>query len=236
MSIKNTNFNPAEIAKFSEHAHHWWDPNGLLKTLHDINPLRIDYIKKNVNLINASALDIGCGGGILSESLSREGAIVTGIDMSAEALKTAELHQKESGTTVEYIHTTAEVFALEGKQYDVITCLELLEHVPDPAGLIKAASQMLAPKGRLFISTLNRNIKSYLFAIVGAEYILKMLPKNTHDFAQFIRPSELRALASDANLHVLDIIGISYNIFTREYKLSPDISVNYIMQLGPAHG
>lgn len=226
------NIDQTEIEKFAKLASHWWNPEGELKSLHDINPLRLGYITKQVSLTGKKVLDLGCGGGILSESMDRSGAIVTGIDLGEEALQAARFHQEKSNTHVDYLLISAEEFAAtHAGQFDVVTCLELLEHVPDPASIIHAAAKLVKPGGHVFFSTLNRNMKSYLFAIVGAEYVLKMLPKNTHDYAKFIRPSELGEWARQAKLAVKDIVGMTYNPFTKEYKLGDDVSVNYMMCL-----
>lgn len=230
--MSNLNIDHAEIAKFSELSAHWWDRQGELKTLHEINPLRLNYINSQAPLHGKTVLDVGCGGGILAESMAKLGANVTGIDMSESALNVAKLHQHESGTHVEYFLSTAEQFAKDYEnQFDIVTCLEMLEHVPNPLSIIQACARLVKPSGHLFFSTLNRNIKSYFFAIVGAEYILQMLPKNTHDFAKFIRPSELTEWSRNTGLKVVSITGITYNVFTKEYKLSADVSVNYLMHL-----
>ncbi len=226
------NIDQAEIAKFAKLASHWWNPQGELKTLHDINPLRLQYINEKAPLKGKKVLDLGCGGGILAESMDHCGAMVTGIDLGMDALQAAKFHQEKSNTHVNYLLISAEEFAItHANQFDIVTCLELLEHVPDPSSIIYAAATLVKPGGHVFFSTLNRNIKSYLFAIVGAEYVLKMLPKNTHDFAKFIRPSELAEWARIAALEVSDITGMSYNPFTKEYKLSEDVSINYLMCL-----
>ncbi|MCD6038664.1 MAG: ubiG [Gammaproteobacteria bacterium] len=226
------NIDKTEIEKFSKLAADWWNPEGEMKTLHGINPLRLKYINEKISLKGKKVLDIGCGGGILSESMQTYGAEVTGIDLSEAALEIAKLHQEKNTTHVNYLLISAEEFATDHPhQFDVITCLELLEHVPDPTSIIHAAAKLVRPGGHLFFSTVNRNIKSYLFAIVGAEYLLKILPKNTHDFAKFIRPSELAEWSRQAGLLVNDITGMSYNPFTKEYKLSSDVSVNYLMYL-----
>lgn len=226
------NVDKIEIAKFDKLAADWWNPQGKLKTLHDINPLRLTYIDENASLKGKKVLDIGCGGGILAESMEKQGAQVTGIDLGEDALQAARLHQEKSKTHVNYLLTSAEEFAVtHANEFDVVTCLELLEHVPDPTSIINSAAKLVKPGGQVFFSTVNRNIKSYLFAIVGAEYLLKMLPKNTHDFAKFIRPSELAEWARKTGLVVKDIVGMTYNPFTKEYKLSKDVSVNYLIYL-----
>jgi 2-polyprenyl-6-hydroxyphenyl methylase/3-demethylubiquinone-9 3-methyltransferase len=223
------NIDPAEIAKFSKNAANWWDMEGEYKPLHAINPLRLAYINQSAPLRAKTVIDIGCGGGILTESMQKLGAEVTGIDMSEAALSVAKLHLHESGCKVEYIHTTVENIAEQRKgQYDVVTCLEMLEHVPDPISVIKACAALVKPGGDVFFSTLNRNLKAYLFAIVGAEYILKLLPRHTHDFKKFIRPSELANWARQHGLELTSMTGITYNPVSKNYKLSPDISVNYL--------
>lgn len=230
--MTNQNIDPIEIAKFSEHASQWWDINGQFKSLHDINPLRLNYIHDRAPLAGKTVIDIGCGGGILSESMASKGAIVTGLDMSEAALGVAKLHQLESSVKVEYLLNTAEnIAALRPAQYDIVTCLEMLEHVPDPQSIIAACATLVKPGGHIFFSTLNRNLKAYLFAIVGAEYILKLLPQNTHDYAKFIRPSELSDWARQTGLSIREINGMSYHILTKQYQLTDDISVNYLMHL-----
>jgi 2-polyprenyl-6-hydroxyphenyl methylase/3-demethylubiquinone-9 3-methyltransferase len=225
----NQNYDTQELAKFTAVAAHWWDPQGELKTLHQINPLRLGYILDKVNLVDKKVVDIGCGGGILSESMAAKGAIVTGIDMNKYVLDVAKLHLLETGQQVEYLHIAAETIAAQRpEQYDIVTCLEMLEHVPDPLSIIKACASLVKPGGHIFFSTLNRNPKAYLFAIVGAEYILKILPKNTHDYAKFIRPSELSAWSRDARLTPQEMRGISYNPLTQQFRLTDDISVNYL--------
>lgn len=230
--MNKQNIDPTEIAKFSEHAAHWWDPEGQFKSLHDINPLRVDYINKKAPLNGKTVIDIGCGGGILSESMAKLGAHVTAIDMSEAAVNTAQLRQLESGTRIEYLVTTAEEIAsLRLNEYDVVTCLEMLEHVPNPLSVIHACAALVKPGGHVFFSTLNRNMKAYFFAIIGAEYILKLLPQHTHDFAKFIRPAELTEWSRQSGLTPQDMIGLTYNVLTKKYNLSPDISVNYLMHL-----
>lgn len=226
----NENYDPKELEKFADVAAHWWDVNGELKPLHQMNPIRLGYINKKVDLAGKKVIDIGCGGGILSESMAKMGASVTGIDLNKPVINVAKLHQYESGTQVEYLAISAESMALERPgQYDVVTCLEMLEHVPDPASIIQACVTLLKPGGHLFFSTLNRNPKSYLFAILGAEYVLKLLPKNTHDYAKFIRPSELSRWTNSAGATPREMKGISYNPFSQAFKLTDDISVNYLL-------
>lgn len=225
----NTNYDTQELEKFAALAAHWWDATGELKTLHQINPLRLCYISEKINLAGKKIIDIGCGGGILSEGLEKLGADVTGLDLNKSVIEVANLHQLESGTKVEYLHTSAEAIAEERPgHYDIVTCLEMLEHVPDPASVVKACAALVKPGGHLFFSTLNRNPKSYLFAILGAEYILKLLPKNTHDYAKFIRPSELSQWCREAGIAPQEMMGISYNPLSQHFKLTSDISVNYL--------
>ena len=225
------NADPAELQKFSDLAHRWWDRESEFKPLHDINPLRVNWIDERVGLAGKKVLDVGCGGGILSESMAQRGASVTGIDMGEAPLAVAQLHQLESGVAVEYRQITAEALAEEMPgQFDVVTCLEMLEHVPDPASVIAACQRLVMPGGQVFLSTINRNPKAYLLAIVGAEYLLKLLPRGTHDFKKFIRPSELGAWSRAAGLNVQDIIGLTYNPLTKRYKLEADVDVNYMIQ------
>jgi 2-polyprenyl-6-hydroxyphenyl methylase/3-demethylubiquinone-9 3-methyltransferase len=227
--MSNVDFD--EVNKFSALASRWWDKNSEFKSLHDINPLRLEYIKENCggSLKGKKILDIGCGGGILSESLALEGAIVTGIDMAEAGLEVAKLHLLESGLDVSYLKTPAEEFAKEHiAEFDVVTCLEMLEHVPDPSSIVDACSKLIKPNSKVFFSTINRNPKSYLFAIVGAEYILKLLPQGTHDWDKFIQPSELDEWARDSGLSLNKMIGMTYNPITKIYKLESDVSVNYI--------
>ena len=228
----HVNADPAELAKFSDLAHRWWDPESEFRPLHQINPLRLNWIDGLVNLNGKNVLDVGCGGGILSDSMARKGALVTGIDLSVKALRVAQLHALEAGTrNVTYREVSAEAIALEQPgSFDVVTCMEMLEHVPDPASVVKACSDLVKPGGWVFFSTINRNPKAYLFAIIGAEYIMKLLPRGTHDFKKFIRPSELGAWSRQAGLTVKDIIGLTYNPLTKHYKLASDVDVNYMIQ------
>lgn len=225
------NVDRAEIAKFEELAHRWWDRHSEFKALHDINPLRANYIDQHSPVAGKRVLDVGCGGGILAEALAQRGATVTGIDMGEAPLAVARLHQLESGVAVNYRKITAEALAsAEPAQYDVVTCMEMLEHVPDPGSIINACAALCKPGGYLYFSTLNRNPKSYLFAIVGAEHILKLLPKGTHDYAKFIRPSELAECLRHADLNLLKMTGMLYNPLTKQYSLNErDVSVNYLM-------
>ena len=224
------NADPAELEKFSALAHRWWDVNSEFKPLHDINPLRLDAIDRIAPLAGQRVLDVGCGGGILSESMAVRGAHVTGIDMAEKPLKVAQLHLLESGRDVDYRNATVESIAQsEPGTYDVVTCMEMLEHVPDPASTVYACGAVAKSGARLFFSTLNRNPKSYLFAIIGAEYVLRLLPRGTHDYAKFIKPSELAAFCRDAGLEVTGLIGMSYNPLTKVYSLNTDTSVNYIL-------
>jgi len=226
----NNNIDQQELAKFAKLAAHWWDTNGELKTLHQLNPIRLDYIKNKAVLAGKSVIDIGCGGGILAESMALCGANVTGIDMNPSLIEVAKLHQLESKIKINYLHTSAEAIAEQYPgQYDVVTCLELLEHVPNPASIVQACKQLLKPGGHVFFSTLNRNPKAYLFAILGAEYLFRLLPKNTHDYAKFIRPSELNHWARNADLTPQDITGISYNPWSQQVKLTADVSINYLL-------
>lgn len=224
------NVDPAEVAKFDALASRWWDPDGEFRPLHEINPLRLDWIRQHVDLEGARVLDVGCGGGIFAESLAKCGSKVTGIDMAEGPLAVARLHQIESGTVVDYRRMTAEeIAASEPGQFDVVTCLEMLEHVPQPAGVIASVHALLRPGGHAFFSTINRNPKSFMLAIVGAEYVLRLLPAGTHDYRKFIRPSELDAWARAAGLHLNASIGMHYNPLSREYSLGPGLDVNYLM-------
>lgn len=224
------NADPLEIQKFSELAHRWWDPSSEFRPLHEINPLRLEWINARAPLAGKNVIDIGCGGGILSEAMARKGAKVTGIDLSTKALKVAELHSLESGIDIRYKHIAAEdIAAEEAGQFDVVTCMEMLEHVPDPAAIVRAAATLVKPGGHVFFSTLNRNFKSYLFAVIGAEYILRMLPRGTHDYDKFITPSELAQFVRQAGLQVDGIKGLTYNPLTKIYSLNSDTDVNYMV-------
>jgi len=225
------NVDHAEISKFEDLAARWWDPNSELKTLHEINPLRLDYIDRAAGLAGKSVLDVGCGGGILSEGMALRGAQVLGIDLGEMHLKVAELHTLESGVVVEYRRIAVETLAEEHPgSFDLVTCMEMLEHVPDPASVVGACARLVRPGGQVFFSTLNRNLKSYALAVVAAEYVLGMLPRGTHDYARFIRPSELDAWARAAGLTTTDITGMTYNPLTGVYRLNKgDVDVNYLM-------
>lgn len=225
------NADPAELAKFSELAHRWWDPESEFRPLHQINPLRLGWIEGLVPLAGKQVVDIGCGGGILSDSMARKGANVLGIDLSAKALRVAQLHALEASTAnVRYLEVSAEALALEHPgEFDVVTCMEMLEHVPDPSSVVRACRALVKPGGWVFFSTINRNPKSFLFAILGAEYILQLLPKGTHEFSKFIRPSELAAHCRGAGLELSQTRGMEYNPLTRRYWLSADTSVNYLL-------
>ncbi len=224
------NVDQTELNKFASLSAHWWDTEGELKTLHQINPLRLGFIKEKTPLAGKKVVDIGCGGGILTEAMAKEGAIATGIDLNPSLITVGQLHLLETNTKVDYQTISAEDFAAaHPASQDVVTCLEMLEHVPDPAAIVRACAEIVKPGGHVFFSTLNRNPKSYLFAIVGAEYVLKILPKNTHDYEKFIRPSELSAWARAAGLAPQELKGISYNPLTKQFKLTDDVSVNYLM-------
>ena len=227
------NLDPQEISKFEGLASRWWDPGSEFKPLHEINPLRANWIDKRAEVAEKTLLDVGCGGGIFSEAMAQRGAIVTGIDMGDAPLAVANLHKLESGLNIDYFKATAESFSDSNFQrFDAVTCLEMLEHVPNPASVVKACASMTKPGGTLFFSTINRNPKSYLFAIIGVEYVLKMLPKGTHDFAKFIKPSELTSWIRDASLELQDITGLLYNPITKNYKLSQnDVDVNYMISV-----
>lgn len=224
------NVDPSELAKFSALASKWWDVNSEFRTLHAINPLRLNWIHERVNLQSKKVLDVGCGGGILSESMAQKGAHVLGIDLAQASLKVAELHKLESGANVTYQCVSAEQLATEKPaEFDVVTCLEMLEHVPNPCETVKACAALCKPGGWVFFSTLNRNPKSFLFAILGAEYLLRLLPKGTHSYEKFIKPSELARFMRQADLEFSEITGLTYNPLTQVYKLAPDIDVNYML-------
>ena len=225
----NSNVDEAELAKFGALAARWWDPQSEFKPLHEINPLRLAWIDKNVGLRGKSVIDIGCGGGILAESMAGIGALVTGIDLSEKPLKVAQLHLLESGKSVSYRLISAEEIASEQPEsFDCVTCMEMLEHVPDPQSTVRAAMTLCKPGGWVFFSTLNRNPKSFLFAIVGAEYVLNLLPKGTHEYRRFITPTELASMCRNVDLNITEFIGMTYNPFSKIYSLNDDVSVNYI--------
>jgi 2-polyprenyl-6-hydroxyphenyl methylase/3-demethylubiquinone-9 3-methyltransferase len=228
-----TNADPAELAKFAALAHRWWDPTGEFKPLHEINPLRLGWIEQIVgDLRDRRIVDIGCGGGILSEAMARKGARVTGIDLSDKPLGVARLHTLESGASVDYRLIAAETLAAESPgAFDVVTCMEMLEHVPGPASIIAAAAKLAKPGGIVVISTINRNPKSYLYAVIGAEYVLGLLPRGTHEWSRFIRPSEIAAWGRRVALDLVEIIGMTYNPLLRQYRLERDVAVNYLMAL-----
>lgn len=228
--MQKDNFDREELAKFATLAAHWWDPEGQLKTLHQINPLRVNYIEQKTKLKYLKIIDIGCGGGILTESLALKGATVTGIDLNSALIAVASNHQLETGTHVEYLTQSAEAMASKQPHtYDIVTCLELLEHVPDPRSIIVSCATLLKPGGSVFFSTLNRNVKSYLLAILAGEYLLKLLPKNTHNYANFIRPAELCQWSRSAGLTPKEMKGITYHPLSKRFSLTDDISVNYLL-------
>jgi 2-polyprenyl-6-hydroxyphenyl methylase / 3-demethylubiquinone-9 3-methyltransferase len=230
MTATTNNIDAAEIAKFEKLASRWWDRNSEFKPLHDINPLRMGFIDGKVNLVGKAVLDIGCGGGILSEALARRGANVTGIDMGAAPLAVAKLHLLESKLSIHYEQAPAEAYAEQhAGRFDVVTCLEMLEHVPDPAAIVAACKRLLKPGGDLFVSTINRNPKAWLMAVVGAEYVMKMLPRGTHDYRKFIKPSELAAWARQQGFNLGELKGMTYNPLTKIYKLGSDVDVNYLV-------
>jgi 2-polyprenyl-6-hydroxyphenyl methylase/3-demethylubiquinone-9 3-methyltransferase len=225
------NADPAELEKFSKLAHRWWDPQGEFRPLHEINPLRLEWIDRHVGLAGKAVLDVGCGGGILAEAMARRGARVTGIDLSEKALRVAELHLVESKLAVTYEKVMAETYAAaHAGEFDLVTCMELLEHVPQPQSMVAACARLVRPGGMVFFSTINRNPKSYLFAVVGAEYVLKLLPKGTHDYMRFIKPSELSRWSRASGLRPDELIGMTYNPVTRRYRLGSDCDVNYLLR------
>jgi 2-polyprenyl-6-hydroxyphenyl methylase/3-demethylubiquinone-9 3-methyltransferase len=227
----HTNADPAELAKFSELAHRWWDPQSEFRPLHQINPLRLDWIDTLVGLSGKRVLDVGCGGGILSDSMARRGADVTGIDLAGKALKVAQLHALEAATpNVRYLETSVEALAAEQPaSFDVVTCMEMIEHVPDPASVVRSCSELVKPGGWVFFSTINRNPMACLFAIVGAEYVLRLLPRGTHEYAKFVRPAELATHCRTSGLDIQQMRGMEYNPLTQRYWLSDDTSVNYLV-------
>ncbi len=226
-----TNVDELELQKFAELAHKWWDKNSEFKPLHEINPLRLNWINQQAPLKHKRVLDVGCGGGILTEAMFFKGAEVIGIDLGEKALNVAKLHQLESGAKVDYRLIAVEKLAEEmPASFDVVTCMEMLEHVPDPASIVAACAKLVKPNGQVFFSTINRNPKAYLFAVIGAEYVLNMLPKGTHDYAKFIKPSELAQMIRSAGLDLGASTGMSYNPISKIYALSADVSVNYILQ------
>jgi 2-polyprenyl-6-hydroxyphenyl methylase/3-demethylubiquinone-9 3-methyltransferase len=230
MQQNSTNADPKELAKFGELAHRWWDPAGEFRPLHLMNPLRLAWIEGKAQLAGKQVLDVGCGGGILSEAMARMGGVVKGIDLSDKALKVAQLHSHESGLAVQYEATSAETLAqCEAGRYDVVTCMEVLEHVPDPASTIRACAALAKAGGHVFFATINRNPKSYVLAVIGAEYVLRLLPRGTHDYAKFIKPSELARWCRDARLEVASLVGMTYNPLTKVFALGRDTDVNYMV-------
>ena len=224
------NADPAELEKFGRLAHRWWDPHGEFRPLHEINPLRLEWIDRHAPLAGMKVLDVGCGGGILAEAMARRGAQVTGIDLSEKGLRVAELHLLESQLAVHYEKAMAEDYAARhAGEFDAVTCMELLEHVPEPSAMVAACARLARPGGKVFFSTINRNAKSYLFAVIGAEYVLKLLPKGTHDYQRFIKPSELTRWSRSSGLSTDELIGMSYNPITQRYRLGRDCDVNYLV-------
>ncbi len=225
----NKNVDQHEINKFDQMAEQWWDINGPMKPLHQLNPLRLNFIKQHATVSNKKIVDIGCGGGILSEALARDGGLVTGIDQSEDALGAAKQHANTHQVNLDYLAITAEEFSRQQvEQFDVVTCLEMLEHVPEPASVVQACAQLLKPGGKVFFSTLNRNLKSFLMAIVGAEYVLNLLPRGTHEYAKFLKPSEINQFAESAKLQLVELTGIHYNPIMQSFKLKSNVDVNYI--------
>jgi 2-polyprenyl-6-hydroxyphenyl methylase / 3-demethylubiquinone-9 3-methyltransferase len=228
------NFDPAEIARFEAAASRWWDPQGEMRPLHDLNPVRLQYVERAGNLAGRKVLDVGCGGGLLAEAMARKGARVTGLDLADDLLQVAKLHALEAGVEVNYELESAEVHAAAHPgEYDVVTCMEMLEHVPDPTSIVAALSHLVKPDGHVFVSTLNRTMKAYALAILGAEYVLRLLPTGTHTYEKFIRPSELKQWSRAAGLAVTDIAGLDYDPFTHQARLTTDASVNYLVHLRP---
>jgi 2-polyprenyl-6-hydroxyphenyl methylase / 3-demethylubiquinone-9 3-methyltransferase len=225
------NADPAELEKFSKLAHRWWDPHGEFRPLHEINPLRLEWIERHAGLDAKTVIDVGCGGGILAEAMARRGAKVTGIDLSEKALRVAELHLLESKLDIRYEKAMTEQYAAtHAGEFDVVTCMELLEHVPQPESMVAACARLVRPGGQVFFSTINRNPKSYLFAVIGAEYVLKLLPKGTHDYQRFIKPSELSRWSRTSGLRPEELIGMTYNPITQRYRLGADCDVNYLLR------
>lgn len=229
---QTANVDPLELDKFSQVAHRWWDTESEFKPLHEINPLRLSFIQKHCELQGAKVLDVGCGGGILSEGLAKAGADVTGIDLAKKSIKVAKLHALDQGLTIDYQVVAVETLAEQAPaSFDVVTCLEMLEHVPNPESVVRACANLVKPGGMVFFSTLNRNAKAYLLAVVGAEYVLRMLPRGTHEYARFIKPSELGRMARTAGLDLQEMTGLSYQPLTRQYQLGSDTDVNYLMAM-----
>lgn len=229
---QTANVDPLELDKFSQVAHRWWDTESEFKPLHEINPLRLSFIQKYCELQGAKVLDVGCGGGILSEGLAKAGAEVTGIDLAKKSIKVAKLHALDQGLTIDYQVVAVETLAEQAPaSFDVVTCLEMLEHVPHPESVVRACANLVKPGGMVFFSTLNRNAKAYLLAVVGAEYVLRMLPRGTHEYARFIKPSELSRMARTAGLDLQEMTGLSYQPLTRQYQLGSDTDVNYLMAM-----
>ncbi|HQR02985.1 MAG: bifunctional 2-polyprenyl-6-hydroxyphenol methylase/3-demethylubiquinol 3-O-methyltransferase UbiG [Proteobacteria bacterium] len=229
--MTSVNADPQELAKFSDLAHRWWDPGSEFKPLHDINPLRLGWIEQADRLMGKKILDVGCGGGLLSEGMAARGATVTGIDLAEKPLGVARLHLYESGLQVDYRQVPVEQLAEECPgSFDIVTCMEMLEHVPDPASVVSACGQLVKPGGTVFFSTIHRNPRAYLYAVLGAEYVLNLLPRGTHDYARFLRPAELARFCREAGLDIEELIGMSYNPLTRQYRLEPDTRVNYLMR------
>jgi 2-polyprenyl-6-hydroxyphenyl methylase/3-demethylubiquinone-9 3-methyltransferase len=225
------NVDPAELEKFENLAHRWWDPQGEFRPLHEINPLRLEWIDRHARLAGKKVLDVGCGGGILTEAMAKQGAQVTGIDLSEKALRVAKLHLLEAQLAVGYESASAEDYAAaHAGEFDVVTCMELLEHVPEPSSMVAACARLVRPGGPVFFSTINRNPKSYLFAVIGAEYVLKLLPKGTHDYLRFIKPSELTRWCRASGLTPKELIGMTYNPITQRYRLGRDCDVNYLLR------